>query len=58
MKTFKVDLTIKSSGEISVDNLKNEILSRLDDFSIYNDEGEEVEITLPNFWENIDVYEI
>jgi len=58
MKTFKVDLTIKSSGEISVEQLKDEILSRLDDFAIYNDENEEVEITLPNFWNTVDIYEI
>lgn len=49
---FKIELIIEVDGTLRADELKYEIKNRLDDFTMYNEDDDEVEVSLPNFWED------
>lgn len=54
---FTIELEIEAKGKINLEELKYEIKNRLNDFTMYNEDDEEVEIEIVNPWEKIKITE-
>ena len=54
---FTIELEIETKGKINPEELKYEIKNRLNDFTMYNEDDEEVEIEIVNPWEKIKITE-
>lgn len=54
---FTIELEIEAKGKINPEELKYEIKNRLNDFTMYNEDDEEVEIEIVNPWEKIKLTE-
>lgn len=59
MKTlFKIEFEMLADGKLSEAELRKELKRRLDDFIMYNEDDEEVEVSIPNFWDNLKTKEL
>ena len=58
MSKFKVELFLKSSGDVTEEQLKGVLCRHIDDLVIYDENDDEIYIDLDSYWETTTVTEI
>ena len=58
-RKFKMEVTFEIDGDISTEQFKNDMMRKIDDFTLYNDEtDEETTIEVFDYWNSAIVTEI
>lgn len=57
-KIFKLEVTFKIKGNLSTEQFKQYMMRKIDDFTLYNEEDEEVQIDTLDYWNTAKVIEI
>ena len=58
-RKFKMEVTFEIDGDISTEQFKNDMMRKIDDFTLYNDDtDEEITIEVFDYWNSAVVTEI
>lgn len=58
-RKFKMEVTFEIDGDISTEQFKNDVMRKIDDFTLYNDEtDDETTIEVFDYWNSAIVTEI